>query len=163
LLREANPVPGDASPDAARDADGGAVLTAILASAAQAGAPAPRSRGRAAAFPGWPALRPWEGAGPVGGMTPRAAGRLAGLLSATGGPEPGVASPPADSGFATLIADLTAHPSAHGTDAAAVLRQLADVAARQPAVPLGPVQYSELKTWDLDLGPLHYDLNYVSH
>ena len=33
LLREGNPVPGDAFPDAARDADGQAVLAAILASA----------------------------------------------------------------------------------------------------------------------------------
>src|SRR5207244_576218 len=44
------------------------------------------------------------------------------------------------------------------------LRRLAATAARQPAVPLGPVQYSELKIWDFDLDtPLQYNLNYVSH
>jgi hypothetical protein len=62
-----------------------------------------------------------------------------------------------------LIAYLTARPSAHPRDAATVLRQLAAAAATQPAVPLGPVEYSEIKNWGLDLGPVHYDLNYVSH
>lgn len=163
LLREGNPVPGDAFPDAARDADGRAVLAGILASASEPAAPSPRSHVRAAALPGWPALRTRKVAVPAGIMAASLAGLLAVMLSATGGPEPRVASPAAGSGFATLIANLTAHPSAHATDAAAVLRQLADVAARQPAVPLGPVEYSELKNWGLDLGPLHYDLNYVSH
>jgi hypothetical protein len=63
-----------------------------------------------------------------------------------------------------LIADLTARLSAHPRDAVAVLRQLADAAARQPAVPLGPVEYSQIKSWELDLDrPLQYNLNYASH
>jgi hypothetical protein len=96
-------------------------------------------------------------------MTAALAGVLAVMLSATSGPRPGVASQPPDSRFASLVADLIVHPSAHPGDAAAVLRQLADAAAIQPAVPLGPVEYSQVKSWAPDLGPLQYDLNYVSH
>jgi hypothetical protein len=163
LLREGNPVPDDAFPDAARDAGGQALLAAILATPPVTAADTRRPRWRAAAPLRRPAIRTWKVAVPAVAMTAALAGLLAVMLSATGGPQPRVASQPPGSGFASLIANLTVHPSGHSGDAAAVFRQLAAAAARQPAVPLGPVEYSEIKQWGLDLGTLHYDLSYVSH
>jgi hypothetical protein len=96
-------------------------------------------------------------------MTAALAALLAVILTATSGTEPGVVNPPADSSFASLVADLTIHPSAHPSDAAAILRQLANTAAKQPAVPLGPVEFSQIKSWEPDLGAVHYGLGYVSH
>jgi hypothetical protein len=163
LLREGNPVPGDAFGDAARDADGQAVLTAILTSPAMAAADTPRPGGRAAAPSRRPALRTWKVAVPAVVTTAALTGLLAVMLTATSGPEPGVAGPPADSGFATLIADLTTHASAGPDSAAAELRILADAAALQPAPPLGPVVYAKTANWGLDLGTTHYGLGYRSH
>jgi hypothetical protein len=155
LLREGNPVPGDAFPDAARDPDGRAVLTAILAATPQAATP--QAAGR-------PAIRNWKVVVPAGAMTAALAGLLAVMLSASGGSQPVVAGQPSGFVFASLIADRTVHPTADREDAAAVLRQLAAAAARQPAVPLGPVEYAQVKSWGLDLNrPLQYDLSYVSH
>lgn len=164
LLREGNPVPGDAFPDAARDAEGQAVLAGILGSPAIAVADTPPAHRRAAALPGWPAVRTWKVAVPAGVMTAALAGLLAVMLTATGEPKPGVASPFTDSGFATLIANLTAHSSAKPNSAAAAeLRALAAAAARQPTPVLGPVVYSKTQNWGLDLGKIHYGLGYRSH
>jgi hypothetical protein len=160
LLHESNPVPSDAFPNAAHDQEGQAVLAAIRASAPVTVTDAPRHPRRST---GRPSIRNWKVAVPAVAMTAALAGLLAVMLTATSGTEPGVANPPADSSFATLVADLTVHPSAHPQGAAAVLRQLADAAARQPAVPLGPAEHSVTKDWGLDLGPLHYNLSYVSH
>jgi hypothetical protein len=163
LLREANPVSEAAFADTARDEHGQATLASIL-DASAASSPAPARR---------PAIRLMVGV-PAAAMSAALAALLAVMLSATEGPQqPGVASPPArtgfagppvDTGFAVLIADLTARSPAHPGDAAAVLRKLAAVAARQPAVPLGPVEYSQIKSWEFDQdNSLQYNLNYVSH
>jgi hypothetical protein len=152
LLHESNPVPSDAFPDAAHDR---AVLAAILASAPVTVTDAPRHPRRST---GRPSIRNWKVAVPATAMTAALAGLLAVMLTATG-----VANRPADSSFASLVADLTLHPSAHPSDAAAILRQLANAAAKQPAVPLGPVEFSQIKSWGLDLGTVNYGLGYVSH
>ncbi len=98
-------------------------------------------------------------------ITAALAGLLAVMLTATSSPQPGVATPPtSSSGLFSLVATLIARPPAHHGDAATVLRQLAGTAARQPAVPFGPVAYAESRDWGLDLGrPIPYDLNYISH
>jgi hypothetical protein len=97
-------------------------------------------------------------------MAAALAGLLAVTLPATGGSPPVVASPPADSGFATQIANLTSHSSARpDSSTAAELRRLADVAARQPTPVLGPVVYAKTANWGLDLGATHYGLGYRSH
>jgi hypothetical protein len=167
LLREGNPVPEDAFPDAARDADGQAVLAAILASPALAASDTPRP-GRRAASPGRSLIRTWKVTVPAVALTAALAGLLAVMLTATSAPRPGVAAPPgaaqpADSGIATLIADLTVHPPARPDSAAAELRALADAAAAQPAPALGPVVYTKTENWGLDLGTIHYGLGYHSH
>jgi hypothetical protein len=160
LLHESNPVPSDAFPDAARDQEGQAVLAAILASPPITEADAPRHPQRST---GRPSIRSWKVAVPAVAMASALVGLLAVMLTATSGSRTGVTSPSSNSSFASLVADLTLHPAAHPSDAAAVLRQLADAAAVQPAVPLGPVEFSEIKSWGLDLGPVHYGLGYVSH
>jgi hypothetical protein len=160
LLHESNPVPSDAFPNAAHDQEGQAVLAAIRASAPVTAADAPRHPRRST---GHPSIRNWKLAVPAVAMTAALAGLLTVMLTATSGTQPGVANPPADSSFASLVADLTLHPSAHPSDAAAILRQLANTAAKQPAVPLGPVEFSQIKSWGLDLGTVHYGLGYVSH
>jgi hypothetical protein len=91
---------------------------------------------------------------------------LAAGLTLTAAPGPGPAPrarQPGGAGIASLVADLTAHPPARPGGAAAVFRRLADAAAAQPSPALGPVEYSQSKDWGLDLGAMHYNLNYRSH
>jgi hypothetical protein len=91
---------------------------------------------------------------------------LAVALTLAGVPGPGPApraEQPEGSGIASLVADLTAHPPVRPGGAAAVFRRLARAAAAQPTPALGPVEYSQAKDWGLDMGTLHYNLNYRSH
>jgi hypothetical protein len=98
-------------------------------------------------------------------MTAALAGGLAVALMLTGGGAPAAApGAGADGSLASLVADLTAHPPARAGDAVGVFRRLAAAAVSQPSPPaLGPVEYSQVKDWGLDLGQLHYNLSYRSH
>jgi hypothetical protein len=164
LLREANPAPDDAFAGLARDSRPQASMTDILDSTVapvlqrEAGG---RRRRPAHIRPGWRVVIP---------ATAMAAALAAGLVVAllvAGGPAP---AGPSDSGqaasgvLATLVANLTAHPAAGQGDASAELRELANIAAAQPApAAYGPVVYSRAESWGLDLGTTHYGLGYVSH
>ena len=159
LLREGNPVPGDAFPDAAHHRDGQAALAAILA--------APSRTPAHFRLPTARRLSTWKFAIAPTAVAAVLVAIAAVAMSTSTAPQQGSTSrsgttsqPPA--GLATLVADLTARPSAQSADAVTVLRQLAAAAATQPAVPLGPVEYSDMKSWGLD-GSLHYNLDYVSH
>jgi hypothetical protein len=157
LLHQSNPVPDDAFPGAAGAGDGPAVLAAILATTPVTAAGPRWLRWRAASLPGRRPIRAWTVAVPAVAMATALAGLLAFVLPAASGPAASVAAPRSDPGFARLLANLTAHPSAHPGDAATVLGQLAAAAARQPAVPLGPVEYSKTESWRIDLaGSLPY-------
>ena len=167
LLLEANPVPGDAFADAARDARGRATLAAIFAgsldSAELSGAPAGRRlRRRVLTLPRW------RFAIPVAAMTAALAAGLAIALALTGSGGAAPAGPPepaqtVSGALATLVADLTAQPAGGQGDAGSELRRLANVAAAQPAPALGPVEYSSSENWGLDLGKDPHGLSYRSH
>ncbi|HEY6792050.1 MAG TPA: hypothetical protein VI365_32525, partial [Trebonia sp.] len=164
LLREVNPVPDDAFGEAARDLGGQALLTDILDSSVAPVMPREASRWRVLAG----RTRPrWRVVIPASAMTAALAAGLAIALLVTGESSP--ASPfgsgqAANGVLATLVANLTAHPAARQGDASAELRELAGIAAAQPApAALGPVEYSRAESWGLDLGTTHYGLGYVSH
>jgi hypothetical protein len=168
LLRDNNPVSQDAFSNATRDHLGQETFDAILAG--QAGhSPSP---GHASARPGSKGPRSQvlsRHRRPIAVSLVAAATAvaLAVAVSGTGGPAGRVkasgAKLPTTGKLGSLVASLTYHPSANPADAAAVLRRLADAAAVQPSPALGPVEYSKSVGWGLDLGPLHYGLNYRSH
>jgi hypothetical protein len=159
LLRRANPAPNDAHADAADGPAARSTLTAILGSGA-AVSPVPAQRR-------WLATPRWRVAIPAAALAAALAGGLAAALVLTDAPAPGSPyrpDPAASGAFATLIADLTAHPPASAGDASAELRALAAIAAAQPApAALGPVEYTRAESWGLDLGVANSGLGYVSH
>jgi hypothetical protein len=159
LLREVNPAPDNAFADAARGSRGQDSMTDILDGTVAPVMPREadgRRRRPAHSRPGWRVVIP------ATAMTAALAAGLAVALLVTGAPAP---AGPSDSGqFAALVANLTAHPGASQGDASAELRELADIAAAQPApAALGPVEYFRAESWGLDLGTTHYGLGYVSH
>jgi hypothetical protein len=159
LLREVNPAPDNAFADAARGSRGQDSMTDILDGTVAPVMPREadgRRRRPAHSRPGWRVVIP------ATAMTAVLAAGLAIALLVTGAPAP---AGPSDSGqFAALVANLTAHPGASQGDASAELRELADIAAAQPApAALGPVEYFRAESWGLDLGTTHYGLGYVSH
>jgi hypothetical protein len=168
LLRESNPVPEDAFAEAAHGRSGQARLAAILdrqvTSPASGGT---RGRGRNVRQRPVRLRSRWRVAFPAAALSAALAGGLATALVLTGEPGPGAAAragQSADSGFVSLVADLTAHPAARAGDAAGAFRRLAEAAAAQPSPRgLGPVEFTETKIWGLDVGAVHYGLSYRSH
>src|SRR5258708_30355262 len=148
LLREVNPAPDNAFADAARGSRGRDWMMAILDSTVAPVMPGEadgRRRRPAHTRPGWRVVIP------ATAMTAVRAAGLAIALLCTAAPAPAgpSASGQAASGLlATLVANLTAHPGASQGDASAELRELADIAAAQPApAALGPVEYSRAESW----------------
>lgn len=166
-LRESNPVPGNAFTGAARRPSGQAALAAILTSPVTSPGPGGTGRPGRKLAPGPARIGSrWRVAFPAAAITAALAAGLAAALMLTGGPGPdGAPNAGADGSLVSLVADLTAHPPAHASDAAGVFRRLAAAAASQPSPALGPVEYSKAKVWGLDTGQvqLHYNLSYRSH
>jgi hypothetical protein len=154
----------DAFADAARDTAALAALMDILDSSVAPVMPREAKRWRVLAGHTRPR---WRVVIPASAMTAALAAGLAIALLVAGESSP--ASPfgsgqAANGVLATLVANLTAHPAGGQGDASAELRELAGIAAAQPApAAFGPVEYSRAESWGLDLGTTHYGLGYVSH
>lgn len=167
LLRESNQVAPGAFADSAGDRLAQATLQNILATSFEQDHPSRRPWARSGpAAPADPerAQARWRFAAPSVITAAVAAAVAVTVTLAVGGvPWPGnpTSRPPAPANDAALY--LTFHQPANPDDAAAVLRALADAAATQPSPALGPVEYAKTLQWGLDLGAVHYDLNYRAH